>query len=227
MARSTVYRDDASLDVSAQDPLGQMIAGSGISADGFGIVRNEKEGVELGLKVHKRFDSPAEISHSDADGYTNGVLHFQVDAGAGNPPTNTRAEWNFDFSIATGLNGTTTDLSDFSFRLKYDVDKTAATDYRVLVLEPEGTPQAAGQSGFQWRDQDSGFVFISDDEGNANVTQNSQNYGFGFIQPFIDDSPATPAIEPYSFGPGTFDIVLEAYDGFKLIAANHMVVDVV
>jgi hypothetical protein len=227
VAKSTVYRDDASIDVSAQDPLGQMIAGSGLSADGFGVVRNEKEGVELGLKVHKRFDSPSEISHSDTDGYADGVLHFQVDAGPGNPPANNRAEWNFDFSIATGLNGETTDLSDFTFLLKYDVDRTAATDYRVLALQPEGTPQAAGQSGFQWIDQDTNTPFIFDDEGNANVTQNSENYGFGFIYSFIDGNPATPAHDPYDFGPGTFDIALEAYDGFKLIAANHMVVDVV
>jgi len=226
VANSTVYRDDASIDVSAQDPLGQMIAGSGIPADGFGIVRNEKEGVELGLKVHKRFDSPSQISHLDADGYADGELHFQVDDGPGNPPTNTRAEWNFDFSIATGLNGATTDLSDFTFKLKYDVDKTAATDFRVLVLEAEGSAQAVGQSGFQWVDQDFG-VFINDDEGNANVTQNSENYGFGFIRDFIDDDPGTPGIQTYNFGPGTFDIVLEAYDGLKLIAANHMVVDVV
>jgi len=224
VANSTVYRDDASIDVSAQDPLGQMIAGSGIPADGFGIVRNEEAGVELGLKVHKRYDSPSEISHSDADGYADGVLHFQVDAGPGAPD---RAEWNFDYSIATGLNGATTDLSDFTFKLKYDVDRTAATDYQVLVLEPEGLPQPAGQSGFQWADQNLNVSFIADDEGNANVTQNSENYGFGFIHDLIDDNPGTPAIDDYNFGPGTFDIVLEAYDGFKLIAANHMVVDVV
>ena len=45
------------------------------------------------------------MSSSDANGYADGVLEFQVDAGAGNPPTTTRATWNFDFSIATGLNG--------------------------------------------------------------------------------------------------------------------------
>jgi hypothetical protein len=91
-------------------------------------------------------------------------------------------------------------------------------------LEAETTVQAAGQSGFQWRDQDSGFVFIPDDEGTANVTQNSENYSFAFFQAFL-----TEAYGPgNSFaGPAQFDIQLQAFDGAQMIAQNHISVDVI
>jgi hypothetical protein len=224
VANGVSYYHDAVLDEAAQKPsTNDMIAGSGIPADHFGIVRHEGEGIELGLKVHKRFDSPSEILESDPNNYADGELHFTVDAGPGNPPTNTRAEWNFDFSIATGLNGASTDLDDFTFKLLYDVDKSVGTDFRTLVLEPGGL----GSSGHQWRDQGTGFVFIADDAGNNNVTQNSENYGFNFIRPFIDDDPGTPGIQTYNFGAAEFDIILQAFKGSLLIAQNHIVVDVV
>jgi hypothetical protein len=67
-------------------------------------------------------------------------------------------------------------------------------------------------------------VFISDDEGNANVTQNSENYAFSFFQSFL-----TGAYGPgNSFaGPASFDIILQALDGTELIAQNHIAVDLV
>lgn len=130
---------------------------------------------------------------------------------------------DFTFSVATGLNGATTDLNDFTFQLLYDVDPGPGTNYRTLTLEAEGTPQAAGQSGFQWRDQGTAAVFILDDEGNADVTQNSENYAFGIFQGFLTS--------PYGLGnafagPAQFDIILQAIDGAQVIVRNHIVVDV-
>ena len=220
------YYVNALIDESAQDPGqsgDQMFAGTGLSAGGFGIARNEDAGIELALKVHKRFDSPSAIPSSD--NYADGELHFTVDAGPGNPPTNTRAEWNFDWSIATGLNGETTGLSDFTFRLLVDVDKGAGTNYHVWELAAGGINTA----NTHWVDTTvPANVPPADDEGIPNqVTQNSQNYGFGSIRSFIDDDPSLPGIQPYNFGPAEFDIVLEAYDGAQLIAQNHIVVDVV
>jgi hypothetical protein len=85
-------------------------------------------------------------------------------------------------------------------------------------------PQAAGQSGYQWRDAGSGLVFIADDEGTANVTQNSENYAFSFFQSFLT-SPYGPG---NSFaGPANFDIILQALSGNTLVAQNHISVDVV
>jgi len=223
-----VYFADALLDNSAQKPgTDDMINGSGIPADHFGIVQDLGAGIELGLKVHDRFGPNPTILHSDANGYADGVLEFQVDAGAGNPPTNTRATWNFDFSIATGLNGATTGLSDFHFKLLVDVDKGAGTDFHVWELGAGGV----GSANTHWNDTSAPLspIIIGDDGGIANkVTQNSENFGFGFIRNFIDDDSGTPGIQPYNFGPGEFDIILQAFDNSNtLIAQNHIQVDVV
>ncbi len=222
-----VYGVNVDPDSSAQDPAssGNLFIGSGIPAENFGVARNETAGIELGLMVLYR-QGPTVAS---TDNYADGVLNFAVASGPqstanGSGSNNaTRAAWNFTFSVATGLNGATTDLSDHTFQLLYDVDPGPGTNYRTLTLEPEVTPQAPGQSGFQWRDQGTGIVFIADDEGNVNVTQNSENYAFGFFQGFL-----TSAYGPGNAfaGPATFDIILRALDGSQIIASNHIVVNV-
>ncbi len=222
------YELNAAVDISAQDP-GQatatdsyLYAGTGIPATGFGLATNADAGIELGLQVIYR-QGPVVAT---TDTYADGVLTYEVADGPqstlnGSGSNNaTRAAWNFEYSIATGLNGETTSLDDFTFKLLYDVDPTAATSYRTLVLEEETTPQAAGQSGFQWRDEGTGLVFIADDEGTANVTQNSENYAFAFFQSFL-----TGAYGPGNAfaGPAYFDIQLQAYDSNDmLLAQNHI-----
>jgi hypothetical protein len=217
------YSVNAAVDVSAQDPVspGNLYAGNGIPATGFGVARNEGAGVELGLQVIYR-QGPTVTTTDD---YADGVLHYAVNDGAQSMANDSfannplRAAWSFEYSIATGLNGETTDLDNFTFKLLIDTDPTAAVSYVTLELEPELTPQAAGQSGFQWRDQDSNLVPIADDEGTANVTQNSQNYAFYGI-------PGYNVGNGFA-GPAYFDIQLQAYDGAQLIAQNHISVDVI
>lgn len=69
---------------------------------------------------------------ASTDNYADGVLNFSVASGPqstanGSISNNaTRAAWNFTFSVATGLNGATTDLNDYTFQLLYDVDAGAA-----------------------------------------------------------------------------------------------------
>ncbi len=222
------YAVNAPVDPSAQDPSspGNLYVGSGIPAINFGIATNEDAGVELGLQVIYRQGPTV----STTDDYADGVLHFAVNDGPqstanGSSANNaTRASWSFEFSVATGLNGETTDLDDFTFQLLYDVDPGLGTSYRTLTLEAEGTPQAAGQSGYQWRDAATGLVFIADDEGTANVTQNSENYAFSFFQSFL-----TGVYGPGNgfAGPAHFDIILQALDGGDLIVQNHIAVDVI
>jgi hypothetical protein len=217
------YAANVAPDPSAQDPAspGNLYVGSGIPATGFGVARNEDAGIELGFQVIYR-QGPVVTTSDD---YADGVLQFQVNDGpqstangsfANNP---NRAAWNFQFSVATGLNGETTDLDNFTFKLLIDTDKGAGTNYVSLTLEPELTPQAAGQSGYQWRDDASGIVLIADDEGTGNVTQNSQNYAFYNIPGYnIGNAFA---------GPGTFDLQLLAFDDQNnLIGQNHIQVDV-
>jgi hypothetical protein len=222
------YAVNATVDPSAQDPAspGNLFAGSGIPATSFGTATNEDAGIELGLQVIYR-QGPTVATTDD---YADGVLHFQVNDGPQSMANGSfadnasRAAWSFEFSVATGLNGETTDLNDFTFKLLYDVDPGLGTNYRTLTLEAETTAQATGQSGFQWRDEGTGLVFIADDEGTANVTQNSENYAFAFFQSFLGGAYA-----PTGFaGPAHFDIQLQAFDTTNsLIAANHIVVDVI
>lgn len=223
------YETNATVDITAQDPgsPGNLYVGTGIPASGFGLATNDDAGIELGLQVIYR-QGPTVLT---TDTYADGVLTYQVADGPQSTANGSfannvnRAAWNFEFSITTGLNGETTSLDDFTFKLLYDVDPSANTSYRTLVLEEETTAQAAGQSGFQWRDEGTGLVFIADDEGTANVTQNSENYAFSFFQAFMGgvygpgDSFA---------GPAYFDIQLQAYDSNDvLLAQNHISVQAI
>ncbi len=218
------YVVNAAPDITAQDPAspGNLFVGSGIPAENFGLARNEAAGIELGMMVLYR-QGPTVVS---TDNYADGVLNFNVASGPqsmanGSQSNNTtRAAWNFTFSVATGLNGATTNLSGHTFQLLYDVDAGPGTSYRTLTLEP-GTP-GPGLSGYQWRDQAFLFPFIVDDEGNANVTQNSENYAFGFFQAFLGGAYAPPTFAE----PGQFDIILQALDGTQIIDRNHIRVNV-
>jgi hypothetical protein len=218
------YHVNATLDDSAQDPAhpGTMIAGSGIPATAFGIAHNPSAdtGIELGLAVHHRSGAPADAAVQSTDNYDDGVLHYQVAAGA-DPGNANRAEWNFDYSVATGVDGQPTHLSDFNFKLLVDVDPTANTNYLEFTMSSGG----ASTAGVHWTDQ-YGHTIV-DDEGIGNlVAQNSENFGFGM---FRDSDPVTPGAQNYNFGPGHFDVVLEAHSlvDNHLLAANHIVVDVI
>src|SRR5262245_3768821 len=108
------YAVNATVDPSAKDPgsPGNLYVGTGIPADGFGIARNEDAGIELGLQVIYR-QGPTVTTTDD---YADGVLNFEVNDGPqstanGSSSNNgARAAWSFEYSIATGLNGETTDL---------------------------------------------------------------------------------------------------------------------
>ena len=56
--------------------------------------------------------------------------------------------------------------------------------------------------------------------------QGSSNYGFNFIRSAIDTDDDAAGIQPYAFGEGEFDILLQAYAGGNLVASNHLVVHV-
>lgn len=201
-----------------------MINGSGIPATDYQIVRADDAGIELGLQIHYR-NGPV-VPTTDANGYADGVIEFQVASGPQTPATSPgfpaaldRAAWSFDYSVITGLNGKTTDLEDFTFVFKVDVDPTSGTDFQVFTMAPGGTQSAA----VHWTNQ-FGDVVV-DDRGIAGVVaQNSRNLAF------YDVDHVTPGTQVYdpAFGPGEFDIVLQAFDPLNnLIAENHIRVDVI
>jgi uncharacterized repeat protein (TIGR01451 family) len=217
------YSADASVDEAAQK-LGtdEVINGSGIPADHYGLARVEGAGLELGMQVHYR-QGPTVLA-TDGNGYGDGVLQFvlndgpQSTANGSQQDVANRAAWNFDYSIATGLNGETTDVSDFTFELSVDVDPSSGTDYQVFTMTPGGT----GSADVTWTNQFGDAVV--DDAGIAGiVAQNSRNLAF------YDTDHGTSGTQPYDtlFGPGEFDVILRAYQGAQLLAQNHIHVDVV
>ncbi|TDK50649.1 right-handed parallel beta-helix repeat-containing protein [Antarcticimicrobium luteum] len=220
----------AELDPSARTPGGTMLVGSGIPADDFAVVRSAEAGVELGLSVIYRQGPSVDAVGVNGDGSVQYIVNdgpqstvngsFADNAG--------RAAWSFQYSIATGLEGESTDLSDFTFTLSIDVDPGEDTDFRVLTMVDPGVP-LGNDTGFLWLDPE-GAPVIGDDGGNANVAQNSENFAFGFIEDYIDADPLTAGIQDYSdagFPEGEFDIRLSAYDsGGALIAQNTIAVDV-
>jgi VCBS repeat-containing protein/probable HAF family extracellular repeat protein len=210
----------------------EIISGSGIPASHFGLVEVTDAGIELGMQIIYR-QGPVVTT---TDNYDDGVLHFTVNEGAqstanGSLSNNAnRAAWNFDYSIATGLDGQSTDLSNYAFKLLVDVDPSSATNYHTLEMVGPGAPNA---TGYVWVDDSVSAsgpgtlnghpIVIGDDGGNANVAQNSENYAFGFIQNYL-----TSAYGPANnfSGPAHLDLVLEAYDSSaNLVAQNHIVVD--
>jgi hypothetical protein len=220
------YAVNAEIDESAQKPATEdMINGSGIPATGFGIATNEDRGIELGLQVIYR-QGPTVTTTDD---YADGVLNFEVNDGPqstanGSSANNAnRASWSFEYSIATGLNGETTDLNDFTFKLLIDTDPGASETYTELhlVYDPAinnpGT-NTADSNGYVWKN-DANVTIIPDDDGvTPTVTQNSQNYAFYGI-------PTYNAGTAFA-GPAEFDIVLQAFSGSTLVAQNHISVDV-
>ena len=221
------YTVNGEVDEKGQKPATEdVINGGGIPATDYNLARNEDAGVELGMQVHYR-QGPT-VLPIDGNGYADGVLHFEVAAGPQTPVTSpgfpanpNRAAWNFDYSIVTGLNGETTDLSDFTFKLLVDEDPTAGIDYQVFVMAVGGT----GSANVHWVNQ-YGLApenAVVDDQGIAGeVAQNSRNLAF------YDTDHVTPGTQVYDplFGPGQFDIVLQAFQGTSLIASNHILVEV-
>jgi hypothetical protein len=187
-------------------------------------MRAEDAGIELGLQVIYR-QGPTVTT---ADDYADGVLSYTVNDGAqstanGSSANNSaRAAWSFEYSIVTGLNGETTDLGDFTFKLLVDKDPTAAIDYNELLMRVD--PLAPGTADTIWQLVGPNVDVIGDDAGNpalpGTVAQNSQNISFAFY--------GLGAYAGAGFPAGQFDISLQAFDALNtLIGENHIQVNVV
>jgi hypothetical protein len=219
------FTANGTVDEAGQKPLTtDLWVGSGIPATGFGLARADDAGIELGLQVIYR-QGPTVTT---TDVYTDGVLSYQVNDGAqstanGSSANNAaRAAWSFEYSIVTGLNGETTDLGDFTFRLFVDKDPTAAIDYNELLMRVE--PLAPGTADTVWQLIGPNTDVIGDDAGNpalpGTVAQNSQNISFGFY--------GLGAYATAGFPAGQFDIALQAFDALNtLIVENHIQVNVI
>src|SRR5215208_2792400 len=179
------------VDEKGQKPATEdVINGTGIPATGYQLVRADDAGIELGLQVHYR-NGPV-VLPTDGNGYADGVIKFQVADGPQTPATSpgfpaapNRAAWSFDYSVITGLNGESTDLADFTFVFKVDIDPTAATNFQAFTMSPVGT----GSAGVHWTNQ-FGDAVVDDNGILGEVAQNSRNLAF------YDVDHVTPGTQP-------------------------------
>jgi hypothetical protein len=226
--KSPVYLD-RTVHPTAEDACvpGRLWQGSGNPSTTFQRKRDEDAGIELAIKGIVRQGPDIRSTYVDDDGR----VHIEVPAGAqpGNPA---RAAWNFTYSYNVALDPANPSLDKYEAELWIDLDPSRKTDYLKLKLAKLGPPPAAvpcnqepDTNGYGWKAGST--VAIPDDDGTDRVTQNSQN--LAFYAALIDTNRHMPGIQPYTFGPGQFDVVMKikrkwrGRDEVKL----HVVFDVV
>jgi len=199
---------DHSVDATAQDTCtpGFLWQGAGNPATTFQRKRNLDAGIELAIKGIIRQGPDIRSTYVDGDG----LVHIEVPSGAqpGNP---NRAAWNFTFSYDVALDAANPTLDNYDAELWIDLDPSDKTDYLKLKLAKLGPPAPAAacprepdSNGYGWKAGST--VVIGDDEGTDRVTQNSQN--LAFYATLIDSDPNQKGVQPYTFGPGQFDVVM-------------------
>lgn len=188
----------------------QIWQGSGNPIHSFMVKRNLDAGIELALKIHFRQGNAIAPTYVD----DKGLVHVEVPTGPQvvdpsrgvSSPHPGRAAWSFTFSYAA-LPGVAPNLECYDADLWFDLDPSSKTDYLKLELKKYTGPGPGQQNGYGWFPKKASTPVIGDDEGTAQVTQNSQNYAF--YASLIDTNPSQPGVQPYAFGPAEFDIVLK------------------
>jgi hypothetical protein len=191
----------------------EMFFGDGNKPTNYNIVVDEKADIELGLKIHYRTGDDIEPTSVDADG----TAHYDVPAGTQviDPDHNVstaapnRAAWNFDFSVNTGIDGSTNTLDQFDFKIVITSGDGEVGVFDMQHLADGITPWGTLAGGF------------ADEDGtDPQLSQNSVNLGFGFMTA-IFGADALNAGE-------TYDITLQAFDDKgKIIAQVHDVIELV
>ena len=201
------------LDSSSYDTKGtaattddEMFFGDGNLPTNYNISVDSKTDIELGLKIHYRQGVDITPTSVDADG----TAHYNVPAGTqvidpahgvGSARPD-RAAWSFDFSVNTGLDGSTKTLDAFDFRIIITSGDGEQGVFDMNHLAPGNTPWGTLAGGF-----------ADEDGANPQLSQNSVNLGFGFLQT-IFGADALNAGE-------TYDIQLQAFDHGKIVAQVH------
>jgi hypothetical protein len=214
----SVYLDRDVHPTGLNDKCGtpQLWQGAGNAATGFQRLRDVDDGVELAIKgVLRSIGGDQRSTYVDSDG----VVHIEVPSGNQTQPSvqTNRAKWNFAYSVDVGLKAGNPMLDSYDAELWIDLDPSKRTKFLKLKLEkytpPAPAPASCGDSnltGYGWFSN--GSPVIGDDEGPVTgttafqVSQNSQN--LGFYLSLIDADPHTPGVQPYTFGPGQFDVIL-------------------
>jgi hypothetical protein len=176
-----------------------MFFGDGNHPTNYNISVDSKTHIELGVKIHYRTGDDIIPTSVDSDGNAT----YNVPAGAQvvdpahgvSTAAPNRAAWNFDFSVNTGLDGSTKTLDNYDFRIIVASGDGETGTFDLQHLGPGNTPwlNAAHTSGF-----------ADEDGSNPQLSQNSVNLGFNFMTA-IFGADALNAGE-------TYDITLQAFD---------------
>ena len=191
---------DPSSTKDAAGPSNDIFPGTGNSAANFKIFTNHDDNIELGLKI-KLFRGADVLPGADGG--------FDVPDGA-SPLQATRAAWNFDYSVNTGIEGSTQTLDAFDFRIVITSGDGERGVFNLMDVAPGNTPwlHSGGLGGF------------SDADGlNAQVSQGSVNFAFAFMKA-IFGADFADAGEHY-------DIELQAFDGLRLVGQVLTSVDLI
>jgi len=200
------------LNVSSYDTHGtpstaddEMFFGDGNLPTNYNISVDAKTHIELGLKIHLRHGADILPTSVDSDG----TAHYQVPAGL-EPGTTNRAAWNFDFSVNTGLDGSTKTLDNFDFRIIVTSGDGETGTFDLNHLGPGNTPWGTLAGGF-----------ADEDGSNPQLSQNSVNLGFGFMTA-IFGADALNAGETYdvtlqAFNSGNGNIVAQVHDHLLVV----------
>jgi hypothetical protein len=208
----TITDSFGAVDPSAQFGT-QMYFGSGNSPANYHIDQNDTLGFQLDLKEHYRTGDDIGPSSVDA----NGTAHFTAPAGTQvvdpahdvGSANSARGAWNFDYVVDTGLNGSTTNLSDFTFKLAITQN---ATNTHIFDLD---------STTHVWVDESNPSVGFGGDDFNhpatagvqSHVAENSVNMAF-VAGAFGNLATSTAAGT-------TYDIKLEAFDHTHLVGMVH------
>jgi hypothetical protein len=187
----------------------EIYVGGGNRPTNYNISVDDKTHIELGLKIHDRQGPDYTAVNRDADG----TAHYNVAAGyqAGKAPSDTptnpndvRLAWNFDFSVNTGLDGSTKTLDNFDFRITIKSGDGEQAVFDLQHLGPGNTP---------WLNSTHTGIFADEDGANPQLSQNSVNLGFTFLSSVFGADVANAG--------ETYDITLQAFDHGKIVAQVH------
>lgn len=194
----------------ASDPHpGTMWFGTGNAPTNYNITDITNKNVELGLKMHVRGGADYQPTSVDQDG----TAHYNVAAGT---QSATRAAWNFDFVVDTGIGGSSKTLDQFNFNMTITQTTTAnVTHSETFTLDSASHVwlNAAHTAGFAGDDFLPSATTPGASPPVSQVAENSVNLGF-----------LTTAFGPLatSTAAGThYDIVLQATDHGHVLGAVH------
>jgi hypothetical protein len=213
LAKFDIHDIFGSVNDDATFNLTQMYFGNGNSPANYHINQNDTLGFQLDLKEHYRTGNDIAPTSVDADG----TAHFTVpdgtqvvDAAHGVGSANAgRAAWNFDYIVDTGLNGATTSLQDFTFKI---VVTQNGTNTHIFDLNP---------TTHVWVDESNPTIGFGGDDFDHTASATTQAH--------VAENSVNLAFLASAFGPlatstaagTTYDIQLQAFQGPHMVGHVH------